>query len=210
VRTKILLVEDHQVLRDGLRSLIDRAGDLEVVAEAGDGATAVTLSAQLRPDVVVMDIRLPRLSGIEATRRIVASVPSTRVLILSQLDSWISVQESFEAGAAGYLVKTSSASQLLVAVRAVHDGQRYVSPEMRESGMNGDLRAESPLNLLSSREREVLQLIVEGLSNRQIAESLGIAERTADAHRGSIMSKLDVHKATDLVRLAIREGLITP
>jgi DNA-binding NarL/FixJ family response regulator len=210
VSTRILLVEDHQVLRDGLRGLIERAADFEVVAEAGDGATAVALSEQLRPDLVVMDIWLPRLSGIDATRQILAKAPETRVLILSQHDSWSTVQQAFEAGAHGYLVKTSSASQLLVAARAIRDGDRYVSPDLRESGLRAAPVADSPLAQLSAREREVLQLIAEGLSNREIAATLGIAERTAGAHRTSVMSKLDVHKATDLVRLAIREGLMAP
>jgi len=210
VRTSILLVEDHQVLRDGLRGLIERSEDFEVVAEAGDGASAVDLAAELRPALVVMDVWLPRLSGIEATRQIVARSPSTRVLILSQHDSWSTVQQAFEAGAHGYLVKTSSASQLLVAARSIRDGERFVSPDLRESGVRPEPLADSPLAQLSSREREVLQLIGEGMSNREIAAALGIAERTAGAHRTSVMSKLDVHKATDLVRLAIREGLMAP
>jgi DNA-binding NarL/FixJ family response regulator len=210
LKTRILLVEDHQVLRDGLRSLIERADDFEVVAEAGDGATAVELAAELAPEIVVMDVWLPRLSGIEATRRIVAAARDCRVLILSQHDSWSTVQQAFEAGAMGYLVKTSSASQLLAAARTLRDGKRYVSPELEAAGMRASAESDSPLAALSSREREVLQLIGEGLSSRQIAEALGVAGRTAEAHRASVMSKLGIHKVTDLVRLAIREGLIAP
>lgn len=210
MKTRILLVEDHQVLRDGLRSLIERADDFEVVAEAGDGAAAVELAAELSPEIVVMDVWLPRLSGIEATRRIVSATPECRVLILSQHDSWSTVQQAFEAGAMGYLVKTSSASQLLSAARTLRDGKRYVSPELEATGVRAGAEADSPLAALSSREREVLQLIGEGLSSREIAEKLGVAGRTAEAHRASVMGKLGIHKVTDLVRLAIREGLIAP
>ena len=210
VRTKILLVEDHQVLRDGLRSLIERSDDFEVVAEASDGASAVECAAQFEPQIVVMDVWLPRLSGIEATRRIVAASPSCRVLMLSQHDSWSTVQEAFAAGAHGYLVKTSSASLLLEAVRALRDGKRYISPQFEGAGMRVDSNLDSPLSSLSNREREVLQLVAEGLSSREIAEALGVAGRTAEAHRASVMAKLGLHKVTDLVRVAIREGLISP
>lgn len=210
--TRILLVEDHRVLRDGLRSLIERSDDFEVIAEAGDGAAAVELAAEHTPDIVVMDVWLPRLSGIEATRRIVSADPKSRVLMLSQHDSWSTVQQAFEAGAMGYLVKTESASQLLDAARQLRDGKRFVSPELEAAGMRAseDTEPGSPLAALSGREREVLQLIGEGLSSRQIAAELGVAGRTAEAHRASVMAKLGIHKVTDLVRLAIREGLIAP
>ncbi len=212
MRTRILLVEDHRVLRDGLRSLIERSDDFEVVAEAGDGAAAVELAAEHQPDIVVMDVWLPRLSGIEATRRIVQARPDSRVLILSQHDSWQTVQQAFEAGAMGYLVKTESALQLLDAARELRDGKRFVSPELEASGMRArdDAEPDSPLASLSGREREVLQLIGEGYTSKEIAEKLGIAERTAEAHRASVMAKLGIHKVNDLVRLAIREGLIAP
>jgi DNA-binding NarL/FixJ family response regulator len=207
--TRILLVEDHQVLRDGLKSLLQRSAEFIVVAEAGDGVSALDLAKELQPDIVVMDLWLPRLSGVEATRRIVAACPRCKVLVLSQRDGASAVHQALEAGAAGYVVKTSSVDQLLTAARAVRDGQRYL-PAALERDPSGASGPGSRLSVLSGREIEVLQLIGEGYSSRRIAETLGISERTVDAHRANIMSKLGAHKATDLVRLAIREGLIAP
>jgi DNA-binding NarL/FixJ family response regulator len=213
MRTTIIIVEDHEVLRDGIRSLIDATDDFEVVAEAGDGATAVELVERHKPAIVLMDIWLPRLSGIEATRKI-ASGSRARVLILSQHASWSYVEEALRAGAAGYLVKTSSGLQLLGALRAVRAGQTYLSPDIAGRVVDAVVRPErnscSPAGVLSGREREVLQLIGEGLSTKEIAESLGLSARTVEAHRANVMQKLDIHKVSGLVRFAIREGLIAP
>ena len=213
MKSSVILAEDHEMLRDGLRSLIEQTDDLEVVAEASDGAEAVALAQQHRPDVMVMDIWLPRLSGIEATRKVVGEGRS-RVLILSQHESWGYVQEALKAGAAGYLVKTSSATQLLTGIRAVRSGRMFLSPEIAGQVVGALTRPEpalgSPLGGLSGREREVLQLIGEGLSSKEIASALDVSTRTAEAHRANVMQKLDIHKVAGLVRFAIREGLISP
>ena len=211
MRSTIVLVEDHEMLRDGLRSLIEASDEFEIVGEAGDGATAVEVAERLRPDIVMMDIWLPRLSGIEATRKITQR-GGTRVLILSQHDSWTYVEAALKAGAAGYLVKTSSGTQLLSALRAVRAGKSYLSPDIAGRVVDALVRPEqrsgSPAGALSGREREVLQLIGEGLSSKEIADSLGVSARTVEAHRANVMEKLDIHKVAGLVRFAIREGLI--
>ena len=213
MKSTIVLVEDHEVLRDGLRGLIEATDDFEVVAEASDGATAVEVVERHRPDIVVMDIWLPRLSGIEATRKIVLG-GRTRVLILSQHDSWSYVEDALKAGASGYLVKTSSGSTLLTALRAIRAGKTYLSPDIAGRVVDAVVRPErgsgSPAATLSGREREVLQLISEGLSSKEIGVSLHVSSRTVEAHRGSVMHKLGIHKVAGLVRFAIREGLIGP
>lgn len=211
MKTTVLLVEDHEVLRDGLRGLIEATDDFEIVSEAADGAAAVSLAESLHPDIVVMDIWLPRLSGIEATRRI-AMGGRTRVLILSQHESWSYVEEALKAGAAGYLVKTSSGTTLLTALRAIREGKSYLSPEIAGRVVGAVARAEHGVGglvaSLSGREREVLQLIGEGFSSKEIATSLAVSVRTVEAHRASVMQKLGIHKVAGLVRFAIREGLI--
>lgn len=213
MKSTIVLAEDHEMLRDGIRSLIDTSDEFEIVGEAADGAKAVELVEQHRPDIVVMDIWLPRLSGIEATRKITQSNRS-RVLIVSQHDSWSYVEEALKAGAAGYLVKTSSGAQLFTALRAVRAGKSYLSPDIAGRVVDAVVRPDrgsgSPVGVLSGREREVLQLIGEGLSSKEIAGSLGVSARTVEAHRASVMHKVGIHKVAGLVRFAIREGLIGP
>jgi DNA-binding NarL/FixJ family response regulator len=213
MKSTIVLVEDHEMLRDGIRSLIDTSDEFEIVGEAADGAKAVELVEQHRPDIVVMDIWLPRLSGIEATRKITQSSRS-RVLIVSQHDSWSYVEEALKAGASGYLVKTSSGAQLFTALRAVRAGKSYLSPDIAGRVVDAVVRPDrgsgSPVGVLSGREREVLQLIGEGLSSKEIAGSLGVSARTVEAHRASVMHKVGIHKVAGLVRFAIREGLIGP
>jgi DNA-binding NarL/FixJ family response regulator len=213
MRSTIVLVEDHEMLRDGFRSLIEANDDFEVVGEAADGATAVEVVERLRPDIVVMDIWLPRLSGIEATRKITQE-GHTRVLIVSQHEGWTYVEEALKAGAAGYLVKTASGAQLFTALRAVAEGKRYLSPEIAgrvvDAIVRPDRGAGPAAGALSGREREVLQLLGEGLSSKEIAGSLGVSARTVDAHRASVMQKVGIHKVASLIRFAIREGLIAP
>ena len=214
MKSTILLAEDHEVLRDGLRSIIEMTDDLEVIAEAADGAEAVAMAQRHRPDVVVMDIWMPRLSGIEATRKIVDEGRIGKVLIVSQHTRWSYVEQALKAGALGYLIKTSSASNLLTAIRAVCAGKSYLSPEIAHLLVEAVARPEesfgSPLSTITTREREVLQLLGEGLSSKEIADVLCVSVRTADAHRASLMNKLDIHKISGLVRFAIREGLIAP
>jgi DNA-binding NarL/FixJ family response regulator len=183
--------------------------DMEIVGEAGNGREAISQAAELQPDVVVMDVAMPELNGIEATRRIAESSPRARVLALSMHKDSVYVREILRAGAKGYLLKESIDVDLLTAVRALAKGEGYLSPAVSEAVLS-DYRKHvtDPLDLLSSREREVLQLIAEGKTNKEIAGALNLSVYTVDAHRGRIMEKLNLHSAGELVRFAVRKGLI--
>src|SRR5690606_36903964 len=211
--TRILLADDHEMVRDGLRLLIQSRSDLEVVAEASDGREAVELARSHRPDVAVLDLWMPYLSGVEATRQIVRAGP-TRVLVLTMHESWTHVREALLAGALGYVVKRAAAAQLLEAVDAVRAGRAFMSPaishHMVEAVRGGEAGREAPLAMLTEREREVLQLVAEGLSSKEIAAQLGLSVKTAETHRANLMGKLNVRKTSGLVRFAIREGLVAP
>ncbi len=206
---RILLVDDHAVVRQGFRMILGAQPDMEIVGEAGNGREAISQAAELQPDVVVMDVAMPELNGIEATRRIAESSPRARVLALSMHKDSVYVREILRAGAKGYLLKESIDVDLLTAVRAVAKGDGYLSPAVSEAVLT-DYRKHvtDPLDLLSSREREVLQLIAEGKTNKEIAGSLNLSVYTVDAHRGRIMEKLNLHSAGELVRFAVRKGLI--
>ena len=183
--------------------------DLEIVGEAGNGREAVELAATLRPDVVVMDVAMPELNGIEATRRLTADNPHTRVVALSMHKDSVYVREILRAGARGYLLKDSVADDLVAAVRAVASGEGYLSPGVSNAVLD-DYRKHvtNPIDLLSSREREVLQMLAEGKTNKEIAVVLNLSVYTVEAHRGRIMEKLNVHSINELVRFAVRNGLI--
>ena len=183
--------------------------DLEIVGEAGNGREAVELAATLHPDVVVMDVAMPELNGIEATRRLIAENPHTRVVVLSMHKDSVYVREILRAGARGYLLKDSVADDLVAAVRAVAGGEGYLSPAVSNAVLD-DYRKHvtNPIDLLSSREREVLQMLAEGKTNKEIAVVLNLSVYTVDAHRGRIMEKLNVHSINELVRFAVRNGLI--
>lgn len=189
--------------------ILGAQADMEIVGEAGNGREAISMSEQLHPDVVVMDVAMPELNGIEATRRIMESAPHTRILALSMHKDSVYVREILRAGARGYLLKDSIDVDLLAAVRAVAKGEGYLSPAVSDSVLS-DYRKHvtDPLDLLSSREREVLQLIAEGKTNKDIATSLNLSVYTVDAHRGRIMEKLNLHSTSELVRFAVRKGLI--
>jgi two-component system response regulator NreC len=206
---RILLVDDHAVVRQGFRMILGAQPDMEIVGEAGNGREAISQAAELQPDVVVMDVAMPELNGIEATRRIAESSPRVRVLALSMHKDSVYVREILRAGAKGYLLKESIDVDLLTAVRAVAKGDGYLSPAVSEAVLT-DYRKHvtDPLDLLSSREREVLQLIAEGKTNKEIAGALNLSVYTVDAHRGRIMEKLNLHSAGELVRFAVRKGLI--
>ena len=208
-KTRILLVDDHAVVRQGFRMILGAQADMEIVGEAGNGREAVTMSEQLKPDVVVMDVAMPELNGIEATRRVTEANPHTRVLALSMHTDSVYVREILRAGARGYLLKDSVDVDLLAAVRAVAKGEGYLSPGVSDTVLS-DYRKHvtDPLDLLSSREREVLQLIAEGKTNKDIATLLNLSVYTVDAHRGRIMEKLNLHSTSELVRFAVRKGLI--
>ncbi|MGQ9918030.1 MAG: response regulator [Bryobacteraceae bacterium] len=206
---RILLADDHSMVRQGFRRILEAQADFEIVGEACDGKQAVELAAQLRPDVVVMDVAMPGLNGIEATRRICESSPRTRVLALSMHREGVYVREILRAGARGYLLKDAFDADLVAAVRAVARGDGYIAPAVADCVL-ADYRqhVSDPVDLLTAREREILQLIAEGMTNKEIASRLNLSVYTVDAHRGRIMEKLNLHSVGELVRFALRKGLI--
>jgi len=208
-RIRILLADDHAVVRQGFKMILDAQPDMEIVGEAANGREAVQLTESLKPDVVVMDVAMPELNGIEATRRLADSSPRTRVLALSMHKDSVYVREILRAGARGYLLKDAIASDLLAAVRAVAQGEGYISPGVSDAVLNDYRRhVTDPIDLLTSREREVLQMIAEGKTNKEIATVLNLSVYTVDAHRGRIMEKLNLHSVNELVRFAVRNGLV--
>ena len=208
-KTRILLADDHTVVRQGFKMILSAQPDLEVVGEAGNGREAVERASELKPDVVVMDVSMPELNGIEATRRIGEASPRSRVLALSMHKDAVYVREILRAGARGYLLKDSIESDLVAAVRAVGRGDGYLSPSVSDAVLS-DYRkhVSDPIDLLTSREREVLQMIAEGKTNKEIATLLNLSVYTVEAHRGRVMEKLNLHSTGELVRFAVRNGLI--
>ena len=208
-RIRILLADDHAVVRQGFKMILDAQPDMEIVGEAANGRDAVDLAEQLRPDVVVMDVAMPELNGIEATRRMAENAPHARVLALSMHKDSVYVREVLRAGARGYLLKDSVAADLVAAVRAVASGEGYLSPAVSDAVLDDYRRhVTNPIDLLTSREREVLQMLAEGKTNKEIAVILNLSVYTVDAHRGRIMEKLNLHSINELVRFAVRNGLI--
>lgn len=208
-KIRILLVDDHALVRRGFQMILAAEEDMEVVGEAADGRAAIELAEQLQPDVVVMDVAMPGLNGIEATRRLVEALPRSRVLALSMHKDSVYVREILRAGARGYLLKDAFDRDLVAAVRAVARGEAYLSPAVSEAVLS-DYRKQvvDPLDLLTSREREILQMLAEGKTNKEIASTLNLSVYTVDAHRGRIMEKLNLHSIGELVRFAVRKGLI--
>ena len=213
----VLLADDHTVVRQGLRALLVAEGDIEIVGEAENGREAVQMAKKLCPEVVVMDIAMPTLNGLEATRQITRAVPSTKVLVLSSYSNDEYVQQLTEAGAAGYLVKQTAANELLKAIREARKGNVFFSPSIakrlhtqgREALVSGQ-RAKKTGDSLTTREAEVFQLIAEGRANKQIAAELGISIKTVEKHRQQVMNKLGIHDVAGLTRLAIAKGVIEP
>ncbi|MGI8744104.1 MAG: response regulator [Bryobacteraceae bacterium] len=206
---RILLADDHAMVRKGFRLILEAQSDMSIVGEAGNGREAVELAESLHPDVIVMDVSMPELNGIEATRRLAASSPRTRVLALSMHKDSVYVREILRAGARGYLLKDSIDSELVSAVRAVAKGDGYLAPAVSDAVLTDYRRhVTDPLDLLSSREREVLQMIAEGKTNKEVASALNLSVYTIDAHRGKIMEKLNLHSTGELVRFAVRNGLV--
>lgn len=189
--------------------ILSAQSDMEVVGEAANGREAIALADQLKPDVVVMDVAMPELNGIEATRRIAGSAAHARVLALSMHKDSVYVREVLRAGARGYLLKDAGPNDLVSAVRAVARGEGYLSPGVSDAVLD-DYRKHvtNPIDLLSSREREVLQMLAEGKTNKEIAGALNLSVYTVDAHRGRIMEKLNLHSINELVRFAVRSGLV--
>ncbi len=210
-RLRVFLADDHALLREGLRALLERQPGVQVVGEAGDGREAVERIEALLPDVVVMDIAMPGLNGLEATRRIRKSLPRTKVLVLSQYDDQEYVYELLKAGASGYVLKASAATDLLRALEAIGRGEVYLNPAVAGRVVEGYVGKTPELPApatLTSREREVLQLVVEGHSNVHIGERLRISPKTVETHRANIASKLDIHDLPGLVKYAIRKGFV--
>jgi len=212
MKIRILLADDHKIVRDGLRALIDSYPDMEVVAEASDGRTAVRLAKEISPDIVIMDISMPDMNGIEATRQISADSPGVKILALSMHSDRRYIRQLFVLGAAGYLLKDCAIDELVNAIHAVADRQLYLSPRIARVVMGEYLSRKqtadsSVFSLLTAREREVLQLMAEGKSTKEIAYILDLSIKTIEAHRQNIMEKSNIHSVAELTKYAIREGL---
>ena len=214
-RITVLLAEDHQIVREGFRALLEHEGDIEVVGEAANGRQAVQLTRKLRPAVVVMDIAMPLLNGLEATRQIRKELPDTKVLFLSAHSDDAYVEEVAVLGATGFLLKQTSSENLATAIREVQKGNSFYSQSIskrihdrshKSLAHKGSFKKKH--NRLSSREMEVLQLIAEGKPNKQVAAELGVSFKTVDKHRQHLMGKLDIHDVSGLTRYAIAEGII--
>jgi DNA-binding NarL/FixJ family response regulator len=207
---KILLVDDHKMMRDGLRAILEKE-ELMVVGEAASGREALVSARRLRPQIVVMDISMPELNGIDATRKLLAELPGTKVIALSMNSDRRYVLAMFKAGAVGYLLKNSASEELIAAVRAVADDLTYVSPSIAALIVDDAIDAVGPrtaaIRTLSTREREVLQLLAEGKSSKDIAAHLNVAVPTVETHRRQIMDKLSLRTIAELTKYAIREGL---
>lgn len=222
-KIRVLLVDDHAILREGIRFLLTGSGEVDVVGEAGDGIEAIEMVAKLQPDAVLMDISMPRMNGIEATKELKKRQPNLPVLILSMYDSDEYVVPILKAGAAGYVLKRAAAQDLVSALKAVVSGQVILDPTVAQTVMANlagagagtlpqrerDEAAVQALEQLTEREREVLTLIAQGLTNQEIADKLYISIKTVQAHRANLMEKLDLHAAVDLTKFAIRSGLIS-
>ena len=211
----VLLAEDHQIVREGLLLILAGESDIEVVGEATTGRQAVELVRKLRPAVVVMDIAMPNLNGLEATRQILKEIPKTKVLILSAHSDDAYVEKAISMGAAGFLIKQTSAHVLSDAIRAVEKGGTYFSPSivkkihhLQKTSLDRNGKSRTSNAQLTPRSMEVLQLVAEGKANKQIADELGISIKTVEKHRSQLMQKLDIHDTASLTRYAIEEGII--
>ena len=213
-KLRILLADDHTVVRQGLRKVLEERPDWEVVAEAGDGREAVRQAEELEPDVAILDITMPLLNGVEATRQIVRRSPSTRVLVLTMHSDEAYVNQTLQAGATGYLLKESADVDLIQAVSAVSQGKSFFSPAIARVMLDDYVRQLADKGItdryesLSEREREIFQLIAEGKANKEIAAILAISPSTVETHRARIMEKLDLHIAAEIVLYAVRKGVI--
>jgi two-component system response regulator NreC len=212
-KIRILIADDHTLLRSGIRALLEDQPDFTVVGEAEDGREAVRLVHQLRPNVVLMDIAMPLLNGLEATRQIKREHPEIKVLVLTMYDHEEYFRQMLEVGASGYIIKRAAAGELVSAIRAVHNGEAVLSPVITrlllEDYLHRDAgKSEADPDALSPREREVLQLIAEGKTSREIAEILNLSVKTVQSHRTSLMQKLDLHDRGDLIKYAIQKKII--
>jgi len=209
---RILLADDHKIIRDGLRAMIDKQDGMKVIADAENGRLAVELTRELVPNVVVMDVSMPDLNGVEAARQICASNPNTKVIALSMYSDRRFVMEMLKAGASGYLLKDCAFEELIQAIKAVSDNHTYLSPGIadivvEDVVLQADHTSATVFDILTAREREVLQLLTEGKTTKQIAAQCHVSVKTIETHRQHIMDKLGIHSVAELTKYAIREGL---
>ena len=216
-KLRLLLADDHEITRRGLRSILQAQPDCEVVGEAADGRQAVAMAKDLAPDLVVLDISMPALNGLEATRQILKTHPQTKVLVLTMHDSDTLIREVLDAGARGYLLKTDAGRDLIAAVESLRRNKSYFTSRVSEMILNGFLKdsARGPgaqkdgkETRLTPRQREIVQLLAEGKSTKEVAVALGVSVKTAETHRANIMRKLDCHSVSEVVRYAIRNNII--
>ena len=210
--TKVLIADDHKIVREGLKALIDKQESMQVVAEADNGLEAVRLARKLQPDVVIMDLGMPQMNGIEATREVTAHDPEIKVIALSMHSDKRFVLQMIKAGASGYLLKDSAFEELITAIKTVVANQSYLSPKITDVVIKDYLQTlskgdVSAFSVLTAREREVLQLLAEGRSTKEIAASLSVSVKTVETHRTQIMDKLNIRSVAELTKYAIREGL---
>ena len=214
-KIKVLVVDDHPIVREGICALLAVVGDVEVVAEAANGNEAIDMVRELQPDVVLMDIAMPIMGGLEATRRICREFPKTKVLILTQYDDKEYVLPVIEAGASGFVSKADASSELISGIRSVYRGDSYLSPPAAKLLVEGyrfkagSRVSKDPYDRLTDRERDVLKLMAEGRTNQEIANILVISRKTVEGHKSNLMAKLDIHNQTELVKYALRKGIIT-
>ena len=213
ITIKIVLADDHHIVRQGLKSLLESEADFKVVGEAPDGLEAIRLCTTLQPDVLVVDMVMKEMNGIEVTRQVSKSCPNTGIVVLSMYDNENYVVEALQSGAKAYVVKESTATELVRAIREARVGHRYLSPPLSERAINAYLQksqatAFDPYETLTTREREVLQMAAMGASSSEIAARLFVSRRTVENHRASMMHKLDLHTQTQLIRFAMQHGII--
>ena len=214
-KRKVVIAEDHQLFREGLKSMLSARGDLEILAEAEDGLEAVQCVKRTRPELLLLDLSMPRLSGISVMKDVKRQFPEVKILALTIHESDQYVLEAFEAGADGYCIKDASLEELMVAIDSVLQGKTYISPGIADNVMEGfledrkRLKTKTDWDTVTQREREVLKLLAEGYLNKEIAEFLHISVKTVEKHRANIMNKLDLHNASALTAFAIEKGLVT-
>ena len=209
----VLLADDHPIVRQGMRNLLDAEASILVIGEAEDGLQTVQMAEQLKPDVVIVDMMMPRLNGLEAIRQITTRVPNTRCIVLSMQSADPYIVQALKAGASGYVLKDSGPSEVIGAIHQVLSGKRYLSPQLSEKLIDlfvakVEVEVLDPYNSLTAREREVMQLAAEGLSNNDIADQLSISTRTVEQHRQNMMNKMDFKNQTDLIRFALKRGIL--
>lgn len=204
---KIILVDDHKILRDGLKTIIEKKSNMVVISEASNGREAIKLCSKLSPDIVLIDMSMPDLNGIEATKQILKANPRIKIIALSMYSSKQFIQEMFRIGAFGYLLKDGDSEELITAITTVMHDKKYLSKNIKQEYLSLLKKGDSIDNELSSREKEVLQLIAEGKSSKKIGEMLFLSSKTVDVHRGNIMKKTKLYTISELTKLAIKKGL---